>query len=383
MSELIQKNDNGAIARWKLLASASVLALTASVLPIHAALADDASNSRVWIELGSQFERIENNEPLLDPLFFDHASPAVLTPLTGVQRPSLYSIAEDLKVAFAPGNSNWLFSASIRYGRSNRNSHQHYQSSHTTLQTFRGVKVVPYGRPLEEFSDGRQDSNSSHLVLDFQAGKDVGLGLFGANGSSIVSVGVRFAQFTSGAHGTFLARPQYRSGPFVTRGGTNPLRFHGAYFHDYTATLQSKRNTHAIGPSLSWDASMPFAGSASNMELTLDWGANAAVLFGRQRARVNHQTTGAYLYDYPGGYYASKLSGYKNQPVAQNRSHSIVVPNAGGFLGMSLKFPNAKVSVGYRGDFFFGAMDNGIDARKSTTLGFYGPFATISIGLGG
>ncbi len=35
------------------------------------------------------------------------------------------------------------------------------------------------------------------LVLDFQAGKDVGLGLFGARGSSIVSLGVRFAQFTS------------------------------------------------------------------------------------------------------------------------------------------------------------------------------------------
>ncbi len=40
-----------------------------------------------------------------------------------------------------------------------------------------------------------------------------------------------------------------------------------------------------------------------------------------------------------------------------------------------------KVRMGYRADFFFGAIDGGIDTRKSETLGFYGPFATISIGL--
>jgi len=60
-----------------------------------------------------------------------------------------------------------------------------------------------------------------------------------------------------------------------------------------------------------------------------------------------------------------------------------VVPNLGGFAGLSFKYPNAKVSVGYRADFFFGAMDGGIDAHKSYDRDFYGPFATVSIGLGG
>ena len=46
-------------------------------------------------------------------------------------------------------------------------------------------------------------------------------------------------------------------------------------------------------------------------------------------------------------------------------------------------FTNAKISAGYRGDFFFGAMDTGNDTRKTKTVGFYGPFATISIGSGG
>ncbi len=66
-----------------------------------------------------------------------------------------------------------------------------------------------------------------------------------------------------------------------------------------------------------------------------------------------------------------------------DRSRTVIVPNVGGFLGVSFRYPNAKVSLGYRADFFFGAMDTGIDARHTVDRNFYGPFATISIGLGG
>ena len=65
------------------------------------------------------------------------------------------------------------------------------------------------------------------------------------------------------------------------------------------------------------------------------------------------------------------------------RSKSITVPNIGAFAGLSVNFPNAKVSLGYRADFFFGAMDAGIDARHSADMSFHGPFAKISVGLGG
>jgi hypothetical protein len=54
----------------------------------------------------------------------------------------------------------------------------------------------------------------------------------------------------------------------------------------------------------------------------------------------------------------------------------------GAFAGMSLQFSNAKTSTGYRADFFFNAVDNGINARKSENIGFYGPFASVSAGLG-
>jgi hypothetical protein len=59
------------------------------------------------------------------------------------------------------------------------------------------------------------------------------------------------------------------------------------------------------------------------------------------------------------------------------------VPNLGGFAGVSLRYPNAKVSFGYKADFFFGAIDGGIDSRHTDNMGFHGPFAMIAIGLGG
>jgi hypothetical protein len=69
--------------------------------------------------------------------------------------------------------------------------------------------------------------------------------------------------------------------------------------------------------------------------------------------------------------------------VNLQRARTVAVPNVGGFAGVTYSFPNVKVSAGYRGDFFFGAMDTGFDTAKKSTIGFYGPFASIGIGIGG
>ena len=55
--------------------------------------------------------------------------------------------------------------------------------------------------------------------------------------------------------------------------------------------------------------------------------------------------------------------------------------NVSGFIGLSAKLPHSKISIGYKGDIWFGAMDSGIDARKKSNLTFNGPYASISIGL--
>jgi len=45
--------------------------------------------------------------------------------------------------------------------------------------------------------------------------------------------------------------------------------------------------------------------------------------------------------------------------------------------------PSAKVSFGYRADVFFGVIDGGLATRSTFNRGFYGPFAQVSIGIGG
>lgn len=77
------------------------------------------------------------------------------------------------------------------------------------------------------------------------------------------------------------------------------------------------------------------------------------------------------------------LTLYTPRPYQRARSRTVTVPNLGGFAGVSVKYPNVKMSLGYRADFFFGAVDAGIDARNTKDLDFQGPFATVSIGLGG
>jgi hypothetical protein len=50
--------------------------------------------------------------------------------------------------------------------------------------------------------------------------------------------------------------------------------------------------------------------------------------------------------------------------------------------GFSIKWPNAKISIGYRADIFLNAMDGGWDTAKKENRSFMGPFASVSFGLG-
>lgn len=111
---------------------------------------------------------------------------------------------------------------------------------------------------------------------------------------------------------------------------------------------------------------------------------NGALLFGKQKSVVGHHASGHYV---PWGWGLGTVNGYYHSAYTprnggHNSSKSVMVPNLGGFAGMSFRYSGAKISFGYRADFFFGAIDGGINARKSETLGFKGPFASISFGLG-
>jgi hypothetical protein len=61
MSELINKNDNRATIRWKLLTTASAISLMASASGAFAA------GPQIWIDLGWQYSRIGGKDELYIP----------------------------------------------------------------------------------------------------------------------------------------------------------------------------------------------------------------------------------------------------------------------------------------------------------------------------
>ncbi|HVT25109.1 MAG TPA: hypothetical protein VHD95_10810 [Rhizomicrobium sp.] len=379
MSELVQKNDNHANARWLLLTSASALALAAGTASV--AIAADADRPQVWIELGGQLNRLDGgNERFSPDLMSDR--PEMFSPSVLFERGPRHSFDEFGQLTFQPNNSEWSFAASVRFGRASSNRHvrqQTYPNPH--------VKYVGTGQFTEypraaRFADTVSREAEQRLIVDFQVGKDVGIGLFNSQErTSTVSLGIRFAQFTSKSDVALQSNPDWHF-KYYTYGNVQYVI--GQPYHSNFANLAAKRSFHGLGPSLSFKSTIPVAGNGQDSELTVDWGLNAAMLFGKQKARIHHQATGWYQY---GGFFdfsniPPRQLIYQPPPVNAVRSKSVTVPNVGAFAGLSFRYDAAKVSFGYRADFFFGAMDGGINARKSSDRNFYGPFASVSIGLG-
>jgi hypothetical protein len=190
---------------------------------------------------------------------------------------------------------------------------------------------------------------------------------------------VRFAQFSSRSSATVHALPIQKTVNAFTPASYYAQLFPSVHFylprfvgHNYDAQIYQTRSFRGVGPSIAWNASTRVLRLSESGVIDLDWGVNGAVLFGKQRSHGMHTTVT----------HISAYSSY-NKPGRFDRHKTVVAPNVGGFAGLSFRYANAKVNFGYRGDFFFGAMDVGTATRKTQTVGFYGPFASVSIGIGG
>lgn len=382
MSELIQKNDDRATIRWKLLTGASALALAAY---ISSARAEDAARPQFWIELGGQLSRLDNGQESFTPIFPNSPPrPSIFSPSQKFEKPPLYGFEEFGALSFQPSDSQWLFSASIRYGRSGRNRQVQQETNPDSLKYFPSVPDL--GVPVaQRFAQTKARTSERYDVIDFEAGRDVGLGMFGnKEASSVISAGVRFAQFRGKTNISLKSDPDWHFNYFYLPTLGFSISY-GQAFHDNLASLKAQRSFHGIGPSISWKASEPLAGNVQDGGLTLDWSVNAAVLFGRQKTRTQHQSTGRYFSHNGLIIFVNTIAPQTTAQyvgVSRTRSRNVTVPNVGGSVGLSWRLQNFKVSMGYKADFFFNAIDGGIDARKSENRAFYGPYASISIGLG-
>jgi hypothetical protein len=378
MSDLINKPNLARDFQLRLLTTVSVLALLTSITMRSAKAADeDTDRPAVWIELGGQFDHVGGQgEPFAPDFLNAYSNSSVLQKITPLQaqNPPPLSFAENGGISFQPEDGDWVFAVSVNFGRSSNFKHVDHQTGRIFDEELNGSHYIT---SIEKFADTQVHRRESHAIIDFSAGKDLGLGLFGGKGSSTLSFGVRFAQFTSKEIFNLRARPDLRL-TYATFPPPYDLRFPRAFYHTFYATGHASRSFRGVGPSLSWSGDTPFVGNPQGGQITFDWGGNVAVLFGKQKATVSHEESAHYRR----AKYAITTV-YQHPPAGHGGAHSAIVPNIGGFAGATWRIQNFKVSAGYRADFFFGAIDGGIDARKSENLGFYGPFATVSVGLGG
>ena len=383
MSEYMNLRAGQKNYRRQLMATVSAMTLAASACCAGSAWADDADRPVIWLDFGAQLEGLGAKTEPFAPAFVLNNLDAPLnvkSPLS-VEQPSRFAFGQEASLTFQPEDSDWVFSAGIRFGRANGSKHLHQQTS-TRQRAYAfyigSTRLTYYGIPPQyatktRFSDGQSEYNEKHAILDFSAGKDVGLGMFGHGGSSVVSLGVRFAQFETRSTTTFRSMPDYYYYPVL-------FQKYKGHHASYYAHAEFSRSFRGIGPSISWTGSSPFIGDAQNGEVALDWGLNAALLFGRQKVHGEHQVTGTHFKGQ--GLFTMTITSQYAHGAPVSRSRRVTVPNLGGSLGLSFQFVDAKVSVGYRADVFFGAIDGGIDTRKSENRSFFGPYATISIGLG-
>ena len=190
MSELTNISMSSGEFHQALLAGVSALALLGAVYVPEAAKADeDADRPIVWIELGGQLERLNDTQVPFTPPFFDAVTKAKFESPIIAGRPAIYSNGIEGTVSFQPDNSDWVFSGSVRYGRSVGHRFVHQQTpglvSRFALGSNQKYRTAP-----PNYAQIKAQNSESHFTVDFRAGKEIGVGMFGNGGISTFGLGV-------------------------------------------------------------------------------------------------------------------------------------------------------------------------------------------------
>jgi hypothetical protein len=344
--------------KWQLLSTVSAMAMLAAV-SVSPAQADPMSlgdGAHIWFDIGGQLTDYASNPTTV---FNDPTTPGsaiFIGPSGGWDT--------DAKFSFEPAGSDLIFSAKLRYGRTNPKNFVGYGTLGTTGGGGEGAVAAAlahghahhaFGRhaagvhaaatgtgtgPNYIYYSGFLSHKEDHAIVDFTVGKDFGLGMFGHDGNSIFSIGVRYAQFN--------ARTDigYYTGTISSTSFSEKARL--------------TRSFNGIGPVIAWDASAPLGGDFSS-ELSVDWGLDASMLFGKQKMTL--------------------AASYSTGPnYTATRRKTTTVPSVGGYLALSWHGgEGTKVSLGYRADDYFKVLDGGFDTANKIDRAFYGPFIKVGI----
>ena len=336
-----------------------------------------------WITLGGNFAQFQDNWDKYVPNFVS-LIPGDLPDPVAVEKAPRAGFHWEGKVSIQPQDSDWVLKAGIRYGRSPTHTKLHDELPisqipiHISGFLCSVVHLCQITRPatVAKLVDASSSASEQHTMLDFTLGRDVGLGIFGSGESDTIGAGIRAVQLMTTENADLNTNPNF-SGIFIPPGRIS-------FTHDvFDARTDEKRSFNGVGPEITWDAREPVYGAVENGQVTIDWGMNAAVLFGEQHVNLTRTLSDRFCQGQGSYFNVICAETITTQPAPIVRSRSVAVPNIGGYIGASMRYNNAKISLGYRADEFFGAIDGGQDAAKTYSRGYYGPYLNLSLGLGG
>jgi hypothetical protein len=289
----------------------------------------------------------------------------------------------ELTLTYAPQQSAWRVSAAMRYGRTKdqdkidaRDPFEACAAPAPYIETFcqhpsDGSKnnLIAY---QSDWLRGQVTRREKHTLVDFQVGRDVGLGNF----ESSLMAGVRYGDFGASTRLDTTGVPDMN----LPDGWFFKYMNNHFYRTDLTGTSEFK----GLGPTLTWDASRRLLGNDRDGHLDVDGEITGGVLFGKQHStllgtEVSTYYSGSYLFDWPN--LAADPPVRTN--VAEKRSSSATVPLLGLKLGLSYEIDRIKIGTGYRWERYFNALDVGIDEKKEADRTIDGPYLKIAVGFGG
>jgi hypothetical protein len=333
------------------------------------------------LQFGGNFSQLADDWQHYRPSFVSMLPDGLPSP-TSVEESPDNGFDWEGKLSIQPENSDWVLKAGIRYGRSGTNGQLHKSlAPQTAAFPITGRACTgPLHRctafanaDANRLVDAETNAREQHTMADFTVGKEIGIGMFGADGKGTIGGGVRMAQLATDAFADLNMNANWAATHTNPRGA-----FAQQTWHLYQGVSKEHRSFHGWGPQVTWDADQPVWGVAESGEVSIDWGLNAAFLLGQQKIDLQQLET-----DTP---CSSTVAGCvlpTNAPQAVIRSRHVLGPNLGGYNGASMRYHSSKISFGYRADTFFNAMDGGQDTARSYTRGFYGPYLNVSLGLGG
>jgi hypothetical protein len=216
-------------------------------------------------------------------------------------------------------------------------------------------------------------TRTEHLIVDFDIGKDIGVGATGADHSSF-GLGLRYAKLQADTSASMDGIPDWD----IPEGWGKYNSTH----HRYVASLNADREFKGAGPTVSWDAAKRLLGDSETGHLDANWSMTGGVLFGKQKTSI--------IGFEQGGYFNEKYTTLPRLqvldppvPVNFSRGKSTTVPLLDLSLGLSYEVQRFKVGAGYRWERYYNAVDGGYTEHKSYDRTIDGPYFKVSVGFGG